>query len=442
MAKSKSEDNRVPLIQARFILKEFGREVETQPPGWAEGKNPNPLEFLYRTNHLLVRDRHVTTLRAAGVAVKKVRHPIPGLARVRVGAGKTDRRQGTLLDLVDELNAQFGPGFATVDHLLSISPGTHCPATEPEGVPADARPLPAVSDSRCDGRGSLVAVVDTGLLEDAPSSHDWMRGVEGELEPQTKPHSNKIAGRYTGHGTFIASVVRAMAPRADVRVARIFEKVGANFESEVVKKLYHVLDWAPDVISLSAGTHTWKDRGLLSFRVFVDGSLRERPRTVLVACAGNDGMDWKFSPAKMRGVLSVGALAASGDERAWFTNYGRWVKVYAPGENLVHAYATGRYRYVETQGRPDHYFKGMASWSGTSFSTPVVAGLIAARMSGTGETAREAATSLLALAHAQALPGVGPVLRPGQACLIPGEHNCPCTCHCDQSPCRRCSCRS
>lgn len=433
MAKSKSADNRVPLIQVRFIIDAFKGEVETQPQGWAHGKNTNPVEFLYRKDHLLVRDHDVMRLRAAGINVKDVRKPVPGLALVRVAA-----RKGTLLDLVDMLNAQFGGSFATVDHLLSISPGTHCPATEPDGVPAGARPRPTVSASRCDGRGSLVAVVDTGLLESAPSSHDWMRRVEGEPEPETKPHSNQIASRYTGHGTFIASVVRAMAPRADVRVARIFEKVGANFESEVVRKLYEVLDWAPDVISLSAGTHTWKDRGLLSFRVFVDGPLRERPQTVLVACAGNDGMDWKFSPAKMRGVLSVGALAAGGDERARFTNHGKWVKVYAPGENLVHAYATGLYKYVETQGRPAHYFDGMASWSGTSFSTPVVAGLIAARMSGTGVTASEAAESLLALAHAQALPGVGPVLRPGQACLTVAGQSCPCTGKHDASPCCRC----
>jgi subtilisin family serine protease len=297
---------------------------------------------------------------------------------------------------------------------------TWCPATEPDPAPPGALPRPGVSGSRCDGRGARVAVVDGGLIPDAPRTHPWMEGVTGDPDPLS-PDEGPIR-LYGGHGTFIASIIRAMAPRAEVRVAAVLKDAGAAYESDVVRGLLAVLDWAPDVISLSAGTHTWLNGGLLSFQAFADGPLREHEGTVLVAAAGNDGADWKFSPAEMAPVIGVGALGAPDDARAPFSNYGDWVKVYAPGQDLVHAFGRGKYTYEEPHTGRTAEFDGMAVWSGTSFATPVVAGLIAARMSGAGESARAAADSLLRLARAQALPGVGPVLRPGQACLDLPEH--------------------
>jgi len=50
----------------------------------------------------------------------------------------------------------------------------------------------------------------------------------------------------------------------------------------------------------------------------------------------------------------------------------------------------------------------MARWDGTSFSAPLVAGLIAAEMTASGISAQDAKDAVLARAGAQEILGVGP----------------------------------
>lgn len=410
--------------QIQLILRGFGGAVGRGPENWRE----TGTEFLYREGYILVREEYLSRARSllplarSANAAEEPTEPdvqvVQGLRRLRVptGMGVMEAcrvvRDGVMRD-GRLISPGLGAGVATPDHLVHISGDAYnCPASEPEPAPPGARPDPAPNEDRAAGEGIRVVVVDTGLDHQAAASHLWMRGVTGDPDPAIQP-PNLLP--YAGHGTFIAGIIRSMAPRAEVVVRATLGTLGAIFESDLVAELDQVLsNDSPDIISMSAGTYTFDATGLLSFNVFYENRLRHHKGVALVVAAGNDGDRRAFWPAAAPWTVSVGALASDWRSRADFSNFGGWVDVYAPGENLVNAYPTGTYTYVEPPHSPGDTaeFAGMASWSGTSFSTPVVAGLIAARMSKTGENGRDAAAALLAKARSQAQHGVGAVLLP------------------------------
>jgi hypothetical protein len=415
-------DSQFQAMQDAFARQGVYIEVAYAPNGRPD--------YLYEAGRLLASSEAITVVRDAlppGVE-EPGKHEQPDDPTLRVLS--IENLQGgvhlTVPQALDLIDAQLGDknpalhgGFPLVTpvHFMHISNGASpdtargCPATEPE-VPCccapdePCGPCPPVAPDG--GAGVVIGVCDTGLLASIASA-SWLGGVTGEVDSLGPLLANGLYDipRYCGHGTFIAGVARCEAPESTVYVANDYIN-GALQEWKVVQQLQALIaDQAPQVVNLSAGSYTRNDWMPLSFSVFDNGGV------TLVCAAGNDAIHRKFWPAAFGWAVAVGALGADQRNRAWFSNYGDWVDVYTLGEGLVNAFATGEYTYHEPPKRPaTQVFDGRARWSGTSFATPLAAGLIAAEMSQAGLTASDATQVVLARAQSQAIPGVGPVLYP------------------------------
>ncbi|MFF3935581.1 S8/S53 family peptidase [Streptomyces phaeofaciens] len=411
-------------------------------------------EFIYEKGVVLARDgeeaqvvedtvrTHFTA--AAGLVPDHVRRAGPrtnrsGITRIQVGdpgqGDRTgDRAVAGALRALREAEGRTGRRLVSRNHVVSISVNA-CPGDEPVPVPLTEPLNPSPSEGAHDPDGAVgVLVVDTGLMHDH-RSFPLLAHTGGDLQLR-ETDEDGVLQQYVGHGTFIAGLLAAVAPNTDITVRGTLNDAGAILEDAFGERLFDAVEeggW-PDILSLSAGTSNGRVDGLLGLDAFIR-ALRDQ-RTLLVAAAGNNASATPFWPAAYASlpdyadaVLSVGALRGDGEFGACFSNHGPWVRVYAPGERLTSAltgfdapvpyvyqhstYDACRYGFgyactcrsprhsgvlSDGSGKPDQVmFEGFASWSGTSFATPVVAGLVAAHMTAHKESdPRAAARQLLA----------------------------------------------
>jgi hypothetical protein len=403
------KDQQVRAIQSAF--QNNGKQT-----GWSPVGGPaRAMNYMFEERTLLARDSDVAAVRqslgAPPVAVAA--SPVPGISIVTIPAGHPFENH-------DAAMAQVA-GLAMPNHVAHIAPAGACPATEPV-VPSAGGPVPPVSTHpTATGQGISIEVVDTGLLAAAmrPTS-TWFNGVTGTPEPL-----GLVGPHYGGHGTFVAGVLRTMAPRASVNVRKLFVWHGAILEDELASALQAALAAGPHIISMSAGMTTYGGGVPLALESVCQGI--QASVTLLVAAAGNDCSPTElfypaaFAPNNNR-VVAVGALDASNTAQAGYSNTGPWVSVFAQGSDLVNGYPPGAYVYQEPPmvGQPNAIFgpAGLAQWSGTSFATPLVAGLVAAHMSRTGEA--DPLTAWNHLKNQSAVPSGGfRTLRPGDADVGP-----------------------
>ena len=279
-------------------------------------------------------------------------------------------------------------------------------------------------------RRPVVAVLDTGV-----GDHPWLPDDVVNRDPRcdTLPiglpdetftadddiDTNRLTGELeqaSGHGTFIAGLIRQKCPDADILAVRVVQPDG--FVAEVDLLLALNLLWLRqklaikrrrpdelvDIVSMSLGYYH-EELGDETFDPLLLAPIRALSRlgVMVVTSAGNDATlrpmfpaafaPWSHGPVRalFRNELPVIAVGAENPDRsiAMFSNEGPWVSVHRPGAALVSTvprYDASRSPSLELRGRgqrrrstidPDDFTSGFATWSGTSFAAPILAGELA-----------------------------------------------------------------
>lgn len=251
----------------------------------------------------------------------------------------------------------------------------------------DQRELPLDGTYDVDGTGQGVTayILDTGI----ESAHSEFGGRVGAGYDAIGDGRN--GEDCNGHGTHVAGTVagatHGVAPAASLVPVRVLNCEGSGTWAGVIAGL----DWIarnaeqPAVVNASLG-------GPASSAVDDAFDALAAQGTLPVVAAGNEDQDaCDVSPARADGVLAVGASDAR-DRQATFSNWGSCVWLYAPGVDIVSAGLGG----------------GSTTLSGTSMSSPHVAGVAALHMERKPDaTPQEVADRLAAEATPDVLTGLG-----------------------------------
>ena len=219
--------------------------------------------------------------------------------------------------------------------------------------------LGAAGDRSNWGRGTTIAILDTGLAPDSTFGTNRIQYLDVGL--------GSVPGRGSedGHGTAVAALAGGaatdapgVAPAANLLSIRVTDASGTSDLFTIAQAIVAAVDAGARIVNISLGgygTNTTLDAAI---------AYAGDRGAVIVAAAGNDQAAQLTWPAANPSVISVGAVDRA-EQQVAFSNSGPQLKLSAPGYGVQTAWLDGARAYVD----------------GTSASAPLVAGAIAAVVS-------------------------------------------------------------
>ncbi|KAL7419997.1 proteinase B [Cryptotrichosporon argae] len=223
------------------------------------------------------------------------------------------------------------------------------------------------------GEGVTAYVIDTGINVDHVEFEGRARW--GKTIPK-----NDVDKDGNGHGTHCAGTIASrkygVAKAAEVVAVKVLGSNGSGTMSDVVAGVVWAGEQAAEAEAKAAkelaATGKTKHKGSVANMSLGGGKAQTLDDAVDAAveaglhfavAAGNDNKDaCSYSPAASKRAITVGA-STLGDSRAYFSNHGKCVDVFAPGLNILSTWNSGN--------------SSTNTISGTSMASPHIAGLLA-----------------------------------------------------------------
>ncbi|WP_152392166.1 S8 family peptidase [Paenibacillus guangzhouensis] len=204
----------------------------------------------------------------------------------------------------------------------------------------------------------IVAVVDTGVDIHHPDLKDQLLKGYNAIDPGSDPLDD------VGHGTHVAGIIAAKVNNHEgiagmswynkILPVKVLDNSGAGTTYSVAQGIIWATDHGAKVINLSLGNYAEANFLHDAIKYAYDKDV------VVIAATGNDNTDQPGYPAAYPEVFAVSATNKS-KHRASFSNFGDYVDVVAPGENIASTFPNNQY----------------AALSGTSMACPHVSALAA-----------------------------------------------------------------
>lgn len=223
------------------------------------------------------------------------------------------------------------------------------------------------------GSGVKVAILDTGINLNQPDLAGKVILQKSFVSGVTSVEDG------SGHGTHVAGIIAAdtnngvgvagTCPGCELIIGKILDDSGSGTSSDAVAGITWAAQNGAKVINMSLGTTDSSSESLYQQAV----TYATQQGAIVVAAAGNDGINQMNYPAAVPGVVSVAATTNT-DAKASYSNFGSWVQIAAPGDNILSTGPTHTFQ-IEPFGydtsAPYYYL------SGTSMATPYVSGVAA-----------------------------------------------------------------